>query len=323
MRDSELQGLSSVFKKEMKRNEEKLWVFIGFYKGVKIEEDIYSPIEALIVDQAHMNPRGVFLPQALRRRLRETGTLSLIPRTFAFKAVQRQAAASRSTKPLRSEQQGLTGGEPSSILRRSFRTLAQTPSLRVFLGQLPEEDGVGVGLGLGFGMEPQPPPQAVVSVKKKMLNVRKMIREAEFLEAIFPKINFKLSNGGTGKYEKYYHESEAWGKSTSVNGVLNVVGKNFMFTTWGPLVYIPGNFSLSRSVRQELPTTFLHKKFSRPLVSVGNFPDKYHLSGFFSFPMNFGRVFLYGNISGENPSRSVFVGNAIFWRIPDRRICRE
>lgn len=37
MRDSELQGLSSVFKKEMKRNEEKLWVFIGFYKGVKIE----------------------------------------------------------------------------------------------------------------------------------------------------------------------------------------------------------------------------------------------------------------------------------------------
>ncbi|KAH0883376.1 hypothetical protein HID58_059472 [Brassica napus] len=142
-----------------------------------------------------MNPRGVFLPQALRRRLRETGTLSLIPRTFAFKAVQRQAAASISTKPLRSEQQGLTGGEPSSILRRSFRTLAQTPSLRVFLGQLPEEDGVGVGLGLGlgFGMEPQPPPQAVVSVKKRMLNVRKMIREAEFLAAIFPKINFKLS----------------------------------------------------------------------------------------------------------------------------------
>ena len=94
---------------------------------------------------------------------------------------------------LRSEQQGLTGGVPSSILRRSFRTLAQTPSLRVFLGQLPEEDGVGVGLGLGLGMEPQPPPQAVVSVKKRMLNVRKMIREAEFLEAIFPKINFKLS----------------------------------------------------------------------------------------------------------------------------------
>ena len=33
-----------------------------------------------------------------------------------------------------------------------------------------------------------------VSVKKRMLNVRKMIREAEIFEAIFPKIYFKLSN---------------------------------------------------------------------------------------------------------------------------------
>ncbi|KAF8075415.1 hypothetical protein N665_1095s0006 [Sinapis alba] len=140
-----------------------------------------------------MNPRGVFLPQALRRRLRDTGTLRLIPRTLAFKAVQRQAAASRSTKPLRREQQGLTGGVPNSILRRSLRTLAQTPRLRVFLGQLPEEDGVGVGLGFGLGIELQPPPQAVVRVKKRMLNVRKMIREADIFEAIFPKVYFKLS----------------------------------------------------------------------------------------------------------------------------------
>ena len=57
-------------------------------KWILKREDIYSPHEALI-------------GRALRRRLRETGTLSLIPRTFAFKAVQRQAAASRSTKPLR------------------------------------------------------------------------------------------------------------------------------------------------------------------------------------------------------------------------------
>lgn len=26
-----------MFEKEMKRNEEKLWVFIGFYMGVKID----------------------------------------------------------------------------------------------------------------------------------------------------------------------------------------------------------------------------------------------------------------------------------------------
>uniref|UniRef100_A0A0D3B8A6 Uncharacterized protein n=1 Tax=Brassica oleracea var. oleracea TaxID=109376 RepID=A0A0D3B8A6_BRAOL len=50
---------------------------------------------------------------------------------------------------LRSEQQGLTGGVPNSILRRSLRALAQTPSLRVFLGQLPEEDIWSWG-GLGF-----------------------------------------------------------------------------------------------------------------------------------------------------------------------------
>jgi len=36
-----------------------------------------------------------------------------MPKTLAFRAVQRQAAASRSTKPLRSEQQGFTGGVPN------------------------------------------------------------------------------------------------------------------------------------------------------------------------------------------------------------------
>uniref|UniRef100_A0A1J3EZU2 Uncharacterized protein n=1 Tax=Noccaea caerulescens TaxID=107243 RepID=A0A1J3EZU2_NOCCA len=116
-----------------------------------------------------------------------------MPKTLAFRAVQRHAAASRSTRPLRTEQQGLTGGLPSWILSRSFRTLAQTPSLRVSLGHFPDEEegfGVGLGLGLGLGMGLQPPPHAVVRVKKRMLNVRKSIREAETFEAIFGNIYF-------------------------------------------------------------------------------------------------------------------------------------
>jgi hypothetical protein len=56
----------------------------------------------------------------------------------------------------------------------------------VSLGQLP----VDLGLGLGLGVELQPPPHAVVKVKKRMLNVRKMTREAEIFEAISQKIKF-------------------------------------------------------------------------------------------------------------------------------------
>jgi len=38
------------------------------------------------------------------------GRLRLMPKMFALRAVQRHAAASRSTRPLRRVQQGVTGG---------------------------------------------------------------------------------------------------------------------------------------------------------------------------------------------------------------------
>ncbi|KAK8478572.1 hypothetical protein V6N13_070472 [Hibiscus sabdariffa] len=76
--------------------------------------------------------------------------LRLSPKTLALSAVQRQAAASRSTRPWRREQHGITGGEPTTTLTK-LSTLAHTPSLRASLGHLPRADGVGVGVGVGFG----------------------------------------------------------------------------------------------------------------------------------------------------------------------------
>jgi len=72
-------------------------------------------------------------------------------------AVQRQSAASKSAKSLIKAQQSLEGGVPT-ITCTSPKTLAQTPSFRMSLGQEPFGDGDGVGgggqlaFGLGFGM---------------------------------------------------------------------------------------------------------------------------------------------------------------------------
>ncbi|MBA0801751.1 hypothetical protein Gohar_012099, partial [Gossypium harknessii] len=89
------------------------------------EADILRPsfFKALVVNFAycllvlfewrHWKPVGTFLEQTLRSKLRETGMLRLMPKMLALIAVQRQAAASRSTRPLRREQHGITGGEPT------------------------------------------------------------------------------------------------------------------------------------------------------------------------------------------------------------------
>ncbi|PPD83537.1 hypothetical protein GOBAR_DD19532 [Gossypium barbadense] len=63
-----------------------------------------------------------------------------MPKMLALIAVQRQAAASRSTRPLRREQHGITGGEPTVTLTK-LSTLAHTPNLRASLGHLPRADG--------------------------------------------------------------------------------------------------------------------------------------------------------------------------------------
>ncbi|KAL1201701.1 hypothetical protein V5N11_006242 [Cardamine amara subsp. amara] len=69
------------------------------------------------------------------------GRLRLMPRTLALRAVQRQTAASRSTKPSMRLQQGVMGGVPRVTSFNKLSALTQTPSL----GQVPVVVGlVGV-----------------------------------------------------------------------------------------------------------------------------------------------------------------------------------
>ncbi|WVZ23209.1 hypothetical protein V8G54_001753 [Vigna mungo] len=99
----------------------------------------------------------------------EMGRLRLMPKMFALRAVQRQTAASRSTRPSRREQQGVALTKPLS-------TLAHTPSLSASRGQEPL--GLGLGVGFGFGVGPGH------DEKKMRFSVRKMAREEQALEAI-------------------------------------------------------------------------------------------------------------------------------------------
>lgn len=120
---------------------------------------------------------------------------------LALRAVQRQAAASRSASPLMRVQHGSTGGLPRVILSRPLSTLAQTPSLRASLGHLAVAGlglglGVGFGLGLGFGFgeglgcgfglgEGQPQlPHAEIVVKKRKLRIKKRAKDFVVFEAI-------------------------------------------------------------------------------------------------------------------------------------------
>jgi hypothetical protein len=114
----------------------------------------------------HWKPEGTDFSQALSRRLSVIGTFKLIPRTLALIAVQRQIAASKSTKPWSNAQHLLEAGLPTIILT-SPRTSAHTPSFNVSVGQFCDVEGVGGvaegvgghgvgeaggGLGFGFGL---------------------------------------------------------------------------------------------------------------------------------------------------------------------------
>ncbi|KAL4325787.1 hypothetical protein GQ457_11G016610 [Hibiscus cannabinus] len=98
-----------------------------------------------------MKPSGIPFWHALRSKLRVTGTLRLIPRTFALMAVQRQRAASKSANPWIKAQHSLVGGVPTTMFT-SPSTSAQTPSFSVSLGQEAGFAGGGhAGGGMGFG----------------------------------------------------------------------------------------------------------------------------------------------------------------------------
>ena len=86
-----------------------------------------------------MNPVGTLLPQWFRMRLRSIGRLSLMPRMLALSTVQRHTAASRSTSPSSSGQQGNVGGTPTLALIRP-NTLAHTPSFSASRGHLPNAE---------------------------------------------------------------------------------------------------------------------------------------------------------------------------------------
>lgn len=104
------------------------------------------------------------------------GTLRLMPRMLDLRAVQRQTAASRSSRPSMSVQQsqGCFGNEPMPRTMSPLRTLAQAAILRVSMGHLPADEGEG--LGLGFGRQV---PQEAARVKKRRLRARKRAKEAD------------------------------------------------------------------------------------------------------------------------------------------------
>ncbi|KAF8702402.1 hypothetical protein HU200_032777 [Digitaria exilis] len=106
------------------------------------------------------------------------GRLRLMPRMLPLMAVQRHTAASRSTSPSSSGQQGSVGGTPTLALIR-FSTLAHTPSFSASRGHLPNEAGVGVGDEGVDGVEGgQLPPQALAMANTTMLTARNSATEA-------------------------------------------------------------------------------------------------------------------------------------------------
>lgn len=88
------------------------------------------------------------MAQVLMSKVSEIGMFRLIPRILALMAVQRQTAASRSTRPSSREQQGVpSGGEPITVPSKApWSTLAHTPSFRASLGQL-------IFIGFVFGIK--------------------------------------------------------------------------------------------------------------------------------------------------------------------------
>ena len=108
------------------------------------------------------------------------GRFRLMPRMLPLMAVQRHTAASRSTSPSNSGQQGSAGGTPTLALIRPS-TLAHTPSFSASRGHLPLDAGVGVGVDGVDGVDGvgQPPPQvALATANTTMLTARNSATEA-------------------------------------------------------------------------------------------------------------------------------------------------
>lgn len=115
-----------------------------------------------------------------------------MPNTFALIAVQRQTAASRSTRSWMRGQQGVFGGVPKTMLSKFFNTLAQTPSLRASLGHVALAGGLGLGLGFGGGGKAGVWFELTI-VKKRRFRERSKSQILTALEAIcVTKRNYQL-----------------------------------------------------------------------------------------------------------------------------------
>ncbi|KAL3818204.1 hypothetical protein ACJIZ3_004109 [Penstemon smallii] len=126
-----------------------------------------------------MKSLGSVFSQVLINKLNAIGMLMLIPRIFAFNAVQRQIAASRSNNPPNTEQHGVLGGFPIIVPMLPFSKPAHTRSFRASLGQLPML-GFGIGFGSGFGTGGVLQPLTIT--KNKRLTRRKRTADGDFRE---------------------------------------------------------------------------------------------------------------------------------------------
>lgn len=99
-------------------------------------------------------------------------------------AVQRQTAASRSTRPSMRLQQGVFGGVPTTTCTKSFNKSAHTPNFRVSLGQLGFAGGGFLWWCLGFGTGGHGTEVEVTKVKKRRFRERRRAVVAAAFEAI-------------------------------------------------------------------------------------------------------------------------------------------
>ncbi|VYS63552.1 unnamed protein product [Arabidopsis thaliana] len=161
-------------------NTNPLMFFMKLTNSIKRAQKKTYKDKTFKIFHGNWKSRDASLLQILRSKLRLMGRVRLMPRTLALRAVQRQIAASRSTKPSIRLQHGVTGGVPGVKPFNKLSALTQTPTFKASLGQVPV---VGVGLGFCLLCFPGGGGQlvlrvAVVRVKKRMLKRRRSARES-------------------------------------------------------------------------------------------------------------------------------------------------
>lgn len=150
----------------------------------------------LVLFYPHLNPVGTFLPQPVMMALNETWMFKLIPSTFAFMAVHRHTATSKSVKPSSKAQHSLSGGVPIITFTTPSR-FAHTPSFSVSRGQKGLAGGLfwmGLGFGFGFGII-----GSVLGGHSAELVVKKANRRREKIETVAEILEVAMTASESGK----------------------------------------------------------------------------------------------------------------------------